>query len=143
MTDLVFVYGSLKRGYHGHDQMKGADYEGAALTALPRYQMLACPWPGAPHEAYPALITVAEHDRAAGFVTGEVYAVSASLMARLDEFENVGQDYTRELIGLADGRQAWVYLSLNLEGQKAAAAHKRIGFDEAAKTYTWLNVKKG
>lgn len=139
-SDLVFVYGSLKRGYYGHPEMEGALFQGAVLTAQPRYRMFACPWPDAPHEAYPGLIELPESDPAAGFITGEAYAVPPALLERLDIFEVVGRDYRRDRIDLADGRKAWAYLSINLAGQNAMMEHARIGFDSGAKTYTWLNT---
>lgn len=139
MVDLVFVYGSLKRGYYGHHKMGDAAFAGTVSSAKPLYQMLACPWPDAPFEAYPGLIMRDETDIAAGFISGEVYEASPALLDNLDEFEVVGRDYTREIMDLADGRKAWVYLSINLEGQNAKAEHERIGFDNSSKTYTWLN----
>lgn len=135
MNDLVFVYGSLKRGYHGHGQMEGAAFAGAALTRDPAYRMVAFPWPGTPHEAYPGLLPEAK----GGFVSGEVYEVSPALLTRLDAFEVVGRDYNRERIALADGRSAWTYLSLNAEGQGVLYEHKRIGFDPETRVYSWLN----
>ncbi|MCD8562689.1 MAG: gamma-glutamylcyclotransferase [Alphaproteobacteria bacterium] len=138
MTNLVFVYGSLKRGYYGHHKMEGATFAGEALTAHPHYRMVAFPWPNTPHETYPGLLPVHNGEQG-GFIAGEVYEVSPEMLALLDEFEVVGRDYLREPITLTDGRTAWAYLSINPEDQGVLFEHARIGYNPGTNAYTWLN----
>lgn len=135
VPDFVFVYGSLKRGYYGHDQMDGCRFVAETRTAQPHYAMVAFPWPDAPHEAYPGLI------EGQSFITGEVYEVPENLMPRLDEFELEGRDYKRRKIPLENSLTAWAYLSINLDAQTVLSQHPRIGFDKKANAFTWLNNK--
>lgn len=93
-TELLFAYGSLKRGLSNHAELRNAAFEGEVLTSA-RYRLVAL-------GTYPAL--VAPGDRA---VRGELYRVSADLLAELDAFE--GEDYDRGSVTLADGRRAHAY----------------------------------
>lgn len=44
---------------------------------------------------------------------GEVFAVSASELRRLDRYERLGVRYLRRQLPLASGRSAWVYLRID------------------------------
>lgn len=97
----VVVYGSLKRTEANHAVLRSADYLGQdTLTSIALYDL--GPWPGARLEPSPG-------------VTVEVYAVSLSQLARLDEFEDYrphspGESlYCRRTLQTAYGN-AWVYL---------------------------------
>jgi gamma-glutamylaminecyclotransferase len=89
------VYGTLMRGRRHHDQMVGASFEGKTTTA-PGYTLYRV-------GEYPAMV-----QRGAGIVQGELYAVDAALLARLDQFE--GSSYARVRITLSDGRRPFAYL---------------------------------
>jgi len=92
---LVFVYGTLKRGHGNHHWLAGAPFMGEA-----------------------ALLNVVLHDLGPfpmavpgeGLVRGEVYAIDAAGLARLDRLEGYPRLYDRRPLPLADGRTAWVYL---------------------------------
>ena len=43
-------------------------------------------------------------------INGEVYRVDPALMAQLDAYEGVPNDYIRLQRQLRDGRQLWVYM---------------------------------
>lgn len=102
-SELLFVYGSLKRGHANHAQLAGADFIGEARTA-PRYTLYRA-------GPYPALAV----GGAAG-VTGELYAVPGASFRRLDEFEGCPWLYERGRVQLADGR--WVAAYLMPEARK-------------------------
>ncbi|GAA3908851.1 hypothetical protein GCM10022228_19280 [Halomonas cibimaris] len=51
-----------------------------------------------------------------GRVAGQVFRASAAELSRLDRYERLGVRYTRRLITLADGTQAWVYRRLSPSG---------------------------
>lgn len=93
-TELLFVYGSLKRGLSNHPRLDGAVFQEEAKTVA-SYQLLQL-------GCYPALT---QGTRA---IRGEVYRVSLGLLAELDAFE--GSDYHRTWISLIDRRRAYSYL---------------------------------
>ena len=95
--ELLFVYGSLKRGHANHAQLAGAVFLGATHTA-PGYSLYRV-------GVYPGL---ARSGHAA--VAGELYAVAPAAFRRLDEFEGCPWLYERGRVQLADGRRAHAYL---------------------------------
>lgn len=102
----VFVYGSLKRGQLNHRRLLGAEFLAAGWTE-PRFA-LYCLGP------YPAMVG---ESIAPVAVEGELYRVSAELLAELDRFEALGELYERQLLPISTSaggppRQAWAYLYL-------------------------------
>lgn len=103
----VFVYGTLKYGGSNHAQMIGARPLGAARTR-PGHTLYSL-------GDYPGLVLDPADTHG---VTGELWAVSPDLLARLDAFEGVAEGlYARVPAPLApphDGRDttAWMYLYL-------------------------------
>jgi gamma-glutamylcyclotransferase (GGCT)/AIG2-like uncharacterized protein YtfP len=92
---LVFVYGSLKRGEKNHRWLEGASWQGEAeLNGVLLHDL--GPFP---------MAVIGE-----GTAIGEVYAVEERGLARLDELEGYPRLYDRQMLSLSDGRQAWVYL---------------------------------
>jgi len=93
--EQIFVYGSLKSGRSAHHLLAGAErqsdgwLDGVRLGRFEGYPML---WSG---------------DQA---INGEVYRVDLALMAQLDAYEGVPNDYIRRQRQLRDGRQVWVYM---------------------------------
>lgn len=59
-----------------------------------------------------------------GRVEGRVFSVGPQELRRLDRFEQTGLRYERDLVGLDDGREAWVYrmISIPTLGAEAQAA---------------------
>ncbi len=108
--DLVFVYGSLKRGFYNHRWLAAAEFIGAAQTE-PRFRLLDL-------GRHPAMI---EHPTAPLAIGGEVYRVDSATSAALDRLEDEGVEYRRVVVRvtLLEGpgcdqrvvvRQAWTYL---------------------------------
>ncbi|MBW4529309.1 MAG: gamma-glutamylcyclotransferase [Aphanothece saxicola GSE-SYN-MK-01-06B] len=93
--ELVFVYGTLKRGHGNHHWLGEAPFQGEAV--LPDVVL---------HDLGPFPMAVPGE----GLVQGEVYAVDATGLARLDRLEGYPRLYDRRPLPLADGRRAWVYL---------------------------------
>ncbi len=93
--ELLFVYGTLKRGLTNHHQLGGAPFLGEAELAGVRL-----------HDLGPFPMAIA----ADGLARGELYRVDEVTLARLDRFEGVPRLYRRECRSLADGRQVWIYL---------------------------------
>lgn len=93
--ELVFVYGTLKRGHGNHHWLAEAPFKGEAI--LPGVVL---------HDLGPFPMAVPGE----GLVRGEVYDVDAAGLARLDRLEGYPRLYDRLPMPLADGRCAWVYL---------------------------------
>ena len=94
--DRVFVYGTLLAGCNNHHWLQGARKLGDHLTE-PRYTLYDLGhYPGVTAGGGTA-------------VAGEVYQVSAAILARLDVLEDYPHEYTRERIDTAFG-PAWIYL---------------------------------
>jgi gamma-glutamylcyclotransferase (GGCT)/AIG2-like uncharacterized protein YtfP len=93
--EQIFVYGSLKSGRSAHHLLAGAQrqadgwLDGVRLGRFEDYPMLWC------------------GDQA---INGEVYRVDPALMAQLDAYEGLPNDYIRLQRQLRDGRQLWVYM---------------------------------
>lgn len=95
---LVFAYGTLKRGQPNHHQLAGSRFCGEAeLPGLALYDL--GPFPMAIPSDNP-------HHR----LHGELFAVSASTLAALDRFEGAPRLYQRQSHQLSDGRAVWVYV---------------------------------
>lgn len=96
LNERVFVYGTLRRGGRNHHLLRGARLLGRHRTAA-GYTMLdlgGCPG------------VVAGGGTA---VIGEVYAVDAATLRRLDRLEEYPRVYTREPVATPWG-PAWLYL---------------------------------
>lgn len=94
-SDLLFVYGTLKRGLANHHQLGGAPFVGEA--ELSGVQL---------HDLGPFPMAIAGD----GQICGELFRVDAARLAHLDRFEGVPRLYRRECRHLSDGRQVWIYL---------------------------------
>lgn len=105
MSELVFVYGTLRRGGSAVDKMSGAEHLGTA-TLYGRLHDLG--W-------YPGLVL----DPAGGEVKGDLYAIPEMLLPVLDRYEGCSvsdsepHEYQRLLSSVvtSDGAlcSAWVY----------------------------------
>ena len=92
----VFVYGTLLRGEVNHHLLAAARFLGEHRTE-PRFTLLVL-------GAYPGLAPGGDTA-----VHGEVYAVDATGLHRLDQLEDYPRLYDRRRIPTAYG-SAWVYL---------------------------------
>jgi gamma-glutamylcyclotransferase (GGCT)/AIG2-like uncharacterized protein YtfP len=120
---LVFVYGTLKRDGSNHAQLAGQTWVGPARTS-PGFTLYSL-------GEYPGL--VAEPADRSG-VTGELWAVDAAALARLDAFEGVDEGlYARvpaplsswpETLPANEAARAWMYLYL-----RDLTGRPHIGFE--------------
>jgi gamma-glutamylaminecyclotransferase len=86
---VVFVYGTLKRGHERHFALADQQFIADART-LPRYRMVNL-------GTYPGLV-----EGGSTAVAGELWAVDAACLARLDDIEGVAEAlYRRALVHLA------------------------------------------
>ena len=90
--NLVFVYGTLKRGCSNHPFLAGQNFLGEAQTS-PGFRLFDL-------EGFPGMVPHAE-DREG--VRGEVWAVDDDCLARLDVLEGIVEGlYRREAVPLRD-----------------------------------------
>lgn len=122
MTDKneypVFVYGSLKRGFHNNGILLtgGADFLTEAVTKYMNFLMFSL-------GSYPGVITTRS---SVGYrIGGEIWMVNQKTLGRLDLLEGNGFMYRRELVvTLTDKRDdsgmnhlaAWMYLWMDDSG---------------------------
>jgi gamma-glutamylcyclotransferase (GGCT)/AIG2-like uncharacterized protein YtfP len=83
---LLFVYGSLKRGFRLHRHLQPGRFLGAAHTE-PGYALYRLDW-------YPGMVA----EPGSGVVTGELYEIPEALLPFLDEVESVPHLYQRAQI---------------------------------------------
>jgi gamma-glutamylcyclotransferase (GGCT)/AIG2-like uncharacterized protein YtfP len=100
--DLVFVYGTLKRGHGNHRVIADGSFLGEDRI------------PAVMHDlgAFPAVRL-----DAAATVYGEVFSVDPQTLARLDRLEGHPTFYQRTRVRMSSGRRAWVYV---MEADKLA-----------------------
>jgi gamma-glutamylaminecyclotransferase len=97
--ELVFVYGTLRRGGSQHGRMAGAEF---VATGVIRGRLYHIDW-------FPGLVV----DDAGSEIIGEVYSVSLAVLAELDAFE--GGDYRRVRVNVRCGDDsvpdvaAWIW----------------------------------
>ena len=109
----VFVYGTLKRGGRNHHFLAGQQFLGEARTA-PGYTLYSL-------GDYPGMVRSAD---AKNDVIGEVWAVDAACLEKLDELEGVAEGlYERAPVKLAApfaAQSVATYLYLrSLEGRQS------------------------
>ncbi|NGM85612.1 gamma-glutamylcyclotransferase [Paenibacillus sp. 7124] len=109
--ELVFVYGTLRQGELNHHLMSGA----RLIARMAQIQGVLMDT----GRGYPAVV---QED--SGVVAGELYEVSAEMLARLDELEdfygpkNPANEYERIRTAVTTDsgqREAWVYVYLKRE----------------------------
>jgi gamma-glutamylaminecyclotransferase len=108
---LLFVYGTLKRGYSNHPFLGGQEFQGVDRTA-PGFALFSL-------GSHPGMVEVPGEP---GSVTGEVWSVDPACLGRLDVLEGIEEGLYRRgvvpLTGPFSGRgvEAYYYL-LGTEGR--------------------------
>lgn len=87
---LVFVYGTLKRGYYNNRLLEGQEFVGEAITE-PKYRLYDL-------GSFPGLVEDNEKGKA---IKGEVWRVDEKVIPRLDMLEGTPHLYRREFIDIA------------------------------------------
>lgn len=94
---LVFVYGSLKRGFPLHSILKGSKYVGT--VPLEGFTLHSA-------GAFPYMVPCVN-----GTVLGELYDVTSETLWQLDRIEQNGKLYKREVIASYAGKEVSAYLA--------------------------------
>ena len=100
MTQLVFVYGTLKQGHGNHKYYlmdnNAVQFRGDHVTN-PNYTMVHL-------GGFPGVL-----DTGNTAITGEIYSITNTVFARLDRLEGYPSMYTRKEIETPYGN-AWIYI---------------------------------
>lgn len=101
---LVFVYGTLKKGWGNHVIIEDQKFLGASKTLDERFQMYHL-------GGYPGVVA------GSASVPGELYEVDEAAFARCDRLEGHPHFYKRELVTVSDPDgdegdclEAWMYV---------------------------------
>lgn len=106
MPQRVFVYGSLKRGYHNNYLLAESSYLGERITSNETWVMYSL-------GRFPGVIR-SFHAGVCASISGDLYEVSEQTLARLDMLESNGSFYKRELVPLhGEDEPAWMYVLIN------------------------------
>lgn len=81
-TELLFVYGTLKRGFLNHDHLANASCRGRYETVVPHPLVILAPW------EMPSLYNRPGQGQR---VCGELYEVDPPTLRRIDVLEMVGE----------------------------------------------------
>ena len=111
MSNKIFVYGTLTKGFYNHRVIEGATLLGTHETE-PEYTM-------ANLGGFPAVLLDGEHS-----IKGEVYEVDEDTFRRADALEGYPSFYNRIEIDTKYGK-AWMYYI------KEISPHRRIVIIEA------------
>jgi gamma-glutamylcyclotransferase (GGCT)/AIG2-like uncharacterized protein YtfP len=110
--ELVFVYGTLRRGYVNHHLLQGAADLGPARTQRPYALYLG---------EFPYLV----ENQAVCPIAGELYGVGPAVLSLLDQLEEHPDWYQRRLAPVIDAqgqaRQAWIYFFPQARGRLLAS----------------------
>jgi gamma-glutamylcyclotransferase (GGCT)/AIG2-like uncharacterized protein YtfP len=98
----VFVYGSLKSGFHNNRFLKESEFLGTKYTKETNFMMYSL------DGHFPAVVRT--NFLEGGIIEGELYEIDFETLIRLDSIESNGEFYEREIIDLEDGAQGWIYL---------------------------------
>ena len=96
-NQLVFVYGSLRKGFGNNRLLQGQEFLRASATE-DKFLMYSM-------GGFPAVDTSVDSNQ----IQGELYEVNPEGMARLDRLEGYPSFYDRKEVKLATGETAWVY----------------------------------
>lgn len=100
LLELVFVYGSLKKGFHNNKILWSSEYVDSVFTAHGDYRMIS-------FGGFPGVLKNGD-----SHIAGESYLVNQLTMLRLDSLESNGSFYQREKTLLDSGDVAWMYILL-------------------------------
>jgi gamma-glutamylcyclotransferase (GGCT)/AIG2-like uncharacterized protein YtfP len=135
MNHLVFVYGSLKRGYGNHYILdRSAKFVARTRTVGRSYYMVS-------FGPFPAVMKIPSSFKEEFYnIEGEVYEVDEQTLMSLDALEGNGYLYTREKVGLASGHTAWMYILNGYTDENEPNGRVKVTRNHSQ---VWLPATKG
>ena len=128
--NLVFVYGSLKKGFGNHRLLENSKYIAKGVTVSEGFDMGSC-------GGFPGVTSGGEYR-----IYGELYEVDDDTFERLDTLEGNGHFYEREEIDIMSISQpaakvytAWMYILDDYNYYRSDIS--RIGIEEKLKAKIW------
>lgn len=107
MSNLLFVYGTLKLGYHNSHWLEAND--ALYLDSVVTRDNYILGERGFPLAFKPETLPFVP-DKYKLKVRGDLWEINDTCLAITDYIEGNGTFYTREVIKLDDEREAWMYL---------------------------------
>ncbi len=106
-VELVFVYGTLKKGQRNHHILEtgNAKFIGATVTKEEKFLMHVFESVSSPGKFTPGVFL-----NGAGKISGELYEVNSKTLCELDRLEGLGEKYDRMSVILSNDMQAWIYI---------------------------------
>lgn len=105
MYDLIFVYGSLKKGYSNYHYLENSEFVGPGITQEADFDMLSV------GDAYPALVAGKYH------AVGELFWVDEDTLVRMDRLEGALYERKQIKVNLFSNNAlllvAWVYIYIH------------------------------
>lgn len=120
--EFVFVYGSLKKGFHNHKVLKDSTFIGIGTTKE-KYDMIS-------YNSFPAVISNGEYH-----IKGEIYYVDDETLKDLDRLEGNGTFYKRKIIDTEKLRDVWCYFLLNY---RESQLKDQTGIQTIGDTKVWV-----
>jgi len=121
---LVFVYGSLKRGFPLHSILATSTFRGT--VPLQGFTLHSA-------GAFPYMVPCAN-----GTVLGELYAVNKKTLAHLDRVEQEGTLYVRRVIGEYEGEEVYSYLAHEVQNPGFADWQGQQDSENITEELRWL-----
>lgn len=132
----VLVYGTLMSGGRNAGLMAGARLvDGAALTADAEWTMAQFNSSSSPGKQTPGVRAGGAHR-----IAGEVWEVDGEGLARLDRLEQNGVRYRRQVVALAGGGEAWMYVLIAPDAP--SDRQDRILTDAVTGAMAWDRVER-
>lgn len=124
---LVFVYGTLKKECRNHEYLQYSEYIGTAVTKETYFEMKEYFYTSGEGEAEKKVYFPSACTSGTGKIAGEIYNVSSEALTALDNLEEEGKLFFRQMVEFECGRSAWMYIEQDIYLQEACpAAHVKL-----------------
>jgi gamma-glutamylcyclotransferase (GGCT)/AIG2-like uncharacterized protein YtfP len=125
---LVFVYGSLKKGFGNDRLLADSEFLMNSITR-PIFEMIS-------FGAFPAIIPDSQFH-----ISGEVYRIPGSVLWSIDVLEGEGDFYNRKLISIQDiDKPVWSYILPRDRMFDTQFLCPNLLTNTSTKTQSWIEI---